>query len=499
MEKSFLIPISRRDLLKFAGLTAAGAVFSSNTPAQAQAAQPAPAKNINFNTDNIPTLLSADVCVCGGGPAGTAAAVTAARNGLKVVLIEQGTVLGGLQTQGLVYPVMGTKVLNSDTPYITDLNKRFAMHGISVDFTEEPQYKNGGVAREYMPELLAFIYDELCADYKVDILYNATLIGANTSGGKITSAIIHTVEGLSKIEANIFIDATGDAVLSRLAGVPSVHGSEHTGRNQKMSFRFEMGGVEEMKVYKFFVKKLRDGWCETKPPEFEFAKTTHTEKFYYEGIQRGEVTKDDVAYIQAFTVLGKPGTMSMNCPEVSPYLFSSISAMDRSKAIQQCRIMIRRLAFFFKKNIPGFKNSYISREASMLGVRESWRIRGKYYMTGDDYFNAQKFPDGVCRSAYPIDIHDEVLNYEKKLPKGEFYEIPYRALITNEISNLIVVGRCISSNFSAQAAVRIQPSCMSMGEAAGIASAYGLKNNIAVNAIDWAQLPPEIRSYVSAG
>ncbi len=492
-----MIPISRRDLLKFAGITAAGAVLNSNKTVEA--AEPPKQQNFNFNGAQIPTLLRADVCVVGGGPAGTAAAVTAARNGASVVLIEQGTVLGGLQTQGLVYPAMPTRIFNSDTPYIADLNKRFAMHGINVSFTEEPKYANGGDAREYTPELLAFIYDELCADYKVNVLYNATLIGANTTGGKITAAIVHTVEGLSKIEANIFIDATGDAALSRFVGVPSVRGSEHTGRNQKMSFRFEMGGVEEMKVYKFFVKKLKDGWCESKPPEFEFAKTTHTEKFYYEGIQRGEVTKDDVAYIQAFTILGKPGTMSMNCPEVSPFLYSSTSALDRSKAIQQCRIMIRRLANFFKKNIPGFKKAYISREASMLGVRESWRIRGKYYMTGEDYFNAQKFPDAICRSAYPIDIHDESLNFEKPLANGEFYEIPYRALITNEFSNLLVVGRCISANFAAQASVRIQPTCMSMGEAAGIAAAYGLKNNIAVNNIDWANLPAEIRSYVSAG
>ena len=490
-----MIPISRRDLLKFAGITAAGAVLNSNKTVEAT--EPPKQQNFNFNGAQLPTLLRADVCVVGGGPAGTAAAVTAARNGASVVLIEQGTVLGGLQTQGLVYPAMPTRIFNSDTPYIADLNKRFAMHGINVSFTEEPKYANGGDAREYTPELLAFIYDELCADYKVNVLYNATLIGANTAGGKITAAIVHTVEGLSKIEANIFIDATGDAALSRFVGVPSVRGSEHTGRNQKMSFRFEMGGVEEMKVYKFFVKKLKDGWCESKPPEFEFAKTTHTEKFYYEGIQRGEVTKDDVAYIQAFTILGKPGTMSMNCPEVSPFLYSSTSALDRSKAIQQCRIMIRRLAHFFKKNIPGFKKAYISREASMLGVRESWRIRGKYYMTGEDYFNAQKFPDAICRSAYPIDIHDEALNLEKPLANGEFYEIPYRALITNEFANLLVVGRCISANFAAQASVRIQPTCMSMGEAAGIAAAYGLKNNIAVNNIDWASIPN--RSYVSAG
>ena len=491
---NFSIPISRRDFFKMAGLTTAGIMLSnSGEEKKVSAAE----SHFNFDNQNIPQLLSADVCVCGGGPAGTAAAVTAARNGLKVVLIEQGTVLGGLQTQGLVYPAMPTKIQNSDTPFITDLNKRFSVHGIDVNFSEEPANKNGGTAREYPPEMLAFIYDELCADYKVEVLYNTTLIGAKTSAGKISEAIVHTVEGLRSISAKIFVDASGDAILSRYAGVPTVKGSSTTGRNQKMSFRFEMGGVEEMKVYKFFVKKLKDGWCETKPPEFEFAKTTHTEQFYFEGIRRGEVTKDDVAYIQAFTILGKPGTMSMNCPEVSPYLYSATNALDRSRAIQQCRIMTRRLANFFIKNIPGFKKAYISREASMLGVRESWRIKGKYYMTSEDYFNAQKFPDAVCRSAYPIDIHDEVLNLSRHLEKGDFYEVPFRALVTNEFENLIIVGRCISSDFPAQAAVRIQPTCMSMGEAAGIASAYSLKNNIALNSVQWDEIPN--RSYVSAG
>ena len=492
---NFQIPISRRDFFKIAGLTTAGVVLNNPAEKKVEAAQP----NNNFDGMNIPTLLTADVCVCGGGPSGTAAAVTAARNGLKVVLIDAGTVLGGLQTQGLVYPAMPTNIQNSDTPYITDLNKRFAVHGIDVNFSEEPANRNGGTAREYPPELLAFIYDELCADYKVEVLYNTTLIGAKTDAGKVSEVIIHTAEGLQAIGAKIFIDATGDAILSRYAGVPTAKGSAHTGRNQKMSFRFEMGGVEEMKVYKFFVKKLKDGWCESKPPEFEFAKTTHTEQFYFEGIRRGEVTKDDVAYIQAFTILGKPGTMSMNCPEVSPYLYSSTNTLDRSRAISQCRIMTRRLAHFFKKNIPGFKKAYISREASMLGVRESWRIKGKYYMTADDYFDGRKFSDAVCRSAYPIDIHDEVLNLSKHLAKGDYYEIPFRALVTNEFENLVVVGRCISADFSAQASVRIQPTCMSMGEAAGIASAYSLKNNLAINSVQWDEIPESERSYISQG
>ena len=308
---------------------------------------------------------------------------------------------------------------------------------------------------------------------------------------------MQTIEGLGKISAKVFVDATGDAILSRFAGVPSVKGSEKTGRNQPMSFRFEMGGIDAMKTYKFFKRKYNDDWSQLPPPHFEFAKWTKTEKFFTDAVASGELTQDDILYIQAFTIAGKPGVMSMNCPEMPPIEFSATDAISYSKSVSFGRKMMRRLAKFFVNNLPGFEKAYISREANLIGIRESWRIRGKYYMTAADYYGAKKFADGVCRTAYPIDIHDVELELHEKLKKGDYYEIPYRALITNEFDNLIVAGRCISADFSAQASVRIQPTCMSMGEAAGIAAAYGLKNNIAVNRVEWDKIPANQRSYVS--
>ena len=490
MGKNFTIPMSRRDFFKLAGLTTAGLML--NNPAKKVEA----AEHFNFDGTNIPTLMTADVCVCGGGPSGTAAAVTAAKNGLNVVLVEKGIVLGGMATLGCVYPCMPTFAFDSDTPHIREVNSRIKAHGVEPVLEIEVYTFYGGGAGQYQPEILAEVYDEMCEEYGVNILYNTVLVGVQTDGGKITSCIVHTIEGLKKISANIFIDATGDAVLSRLAGVPIEKGSGKTGKNQPMSFRFEMGGINENKAYKFFTKKLKDNWSQDKPPHFEFAKYKKNEDFFNAGVTRGEVTKEDMVYIQAFTIDGKPDTMTMNCPQI-PGEFSSTDAISYSKAVTYGRKMIRRLAKFFIKNIPGFEKAYISREASVLGVRESWRIRGKYYLTEADYFEAHKFPDAICKTAYQIDIHDTNLELSEKLKRGEYYEIPYRALITNEFENLIVVGRCISSDFSAQSSIRIQPTCMSMGEAAGIASAWSLKNNIAVNQIDWATIPENKRSYVS--
>ena len=513
MQSSFSIPMSRRDFMKLAGLSAVGAVMGGtlSKETKAEAGTASPVTSVDFSEADLPVLYETDVCVVGGGAAGTAAAVTAARRGAKVVLVERGITLGGLATQGCVFPCMPTFVDGSDTPYIQDLDKRMEKQGISpsLGITTDTYY--GGGREQYVPEYLTFVYDEMCEEAGVDILYNASLVGAVTGGGKIVSCVIQTPEGLASIQAKTFIDGTGDALLSRFAGVPAEKGSEKTGRNQPMSLRFEMGGIDVGKVHHFFTKVLKDDYSkdlqglvgkalkEKRPPFFEFAKWKKNEQFFRDGVARGELTEDEILYIQAFSITGKPSVMSMNCPEMPPLSFSSTDAVSTSKAVSFGRRMARHLAAFFIKNIPGFENAYISREASMVGVRESWRIRGKYYMDAEDYLKAHHFPDAVCRTAYPIDIHDVKLDLFEKLKKGQYYEIPYRALVTNEISNLLVAGRCASGSFAAQASFRIQPTCMSMGEAAGIAAAWGLAHGVEANAVRWENIPKTERSYVSEG
>lgn len=509
MEKSFAIPISRRNFMKLMGLAAAGTVLGLNDNGAKAAAASSMIQTMDFSNAELPVLFNADVCVVGGGAAGTAAAVSAARKGAKVVLVERGISLGGLATQGCVFPCMPTFVDGSDTPYITDLNQRMEKQGASTSLGITTNTYYGGGRSQYVPEYLSYVYDEMCEEAGVEILYNASLAGTVTSGGKIVSCVVQTPEGLASIQARTFIDGTGDALLSRFAGVPAEKGSETTGRNQPMSLRFEMGGIDVDKVHKFFTKALKDDYSkdlkeifdkalkEKRAPFFEFAKWKKNETFFKDGVARGELTDDDILYIQAFAIPGKPTVMSMNCPEMPPLSFSSTDAISYSKSVTFGRKMMRRLAGFFIKNIPGFEKAYISREASMVGVRESWRIHGKYYMDAEDYLKAHHFPDAVCRTAYPIDIHDVKLDLFKKLEKGQYYEIPYRALVTNEISNLLVVGRCASGSFAAQASFRIQPTCMSMGEAAGIAAAWGLSKGIPVSEIKWEEMPEEMRSYVS--
>ena len=493
MERSFTIPISRRDLLKLAGVTAVGAVLSGKN--EVEAAEKISGDTISYNGKKIPVLYSVDVCICGGGPSGTAAAVNSAKNGAKTLLIERGIALGGLGVLGCVYPFMDTHAPDSDTPYLVELKNRLRGKGIEpFDGVTQQTWHN--------PEILAEIHDEMCEESGADILYQTVVVDSLTSGGKISAVIVQTIAGLAAIKSKIFIDATGDAYLSRISGVDYERGYEKTGNNQPLSFRFEMGGIDTEKLYKHVAIELQEDWCKSKLPYFEIAEAMHRKQRYKleelmaRGVETGEITQEEAEYMQGYTIIGKNGVMSMNCPEI-PVKFKATDPISYSKAVSFGRKMMRNIARYLVKHLPGFENAFISREAVMLGARESWRIKGKYYLVEDDYHNQSRFKDAVCRTAWFIDAHGEKIS--EKLPKGGFYEIPYRSLITDKISNLIVVGRCISASFILQASMRIQPTCISIGEAAGIAAQFAVQNRIAANEVDWAKIPAHKRSYVSNG
>ena len=493
--KSFSLPVSRRDFVKMAGLAAAGALVGGGTVRPASASAPAGGDTMEYAGRQIPVLYDTDVCVAGGGPAGTAAAILAARGGAATVLVERGVALGGLAVLGCVYPFMDTLAPDSDTPYVAEVKKRLRDHGI------EP---HDGVTGQtwHNPEILALIYDEMCEEAGVNVLYQAVLVDVLKSGSSILACVVQTIEGLAAIRANIFVDGTGDAFLSRAAGVPYEKGYEKTGKNQPLSFRFEMGGIDIERLYQYDAVELKDDWCKSKPPYFEIAEAMHRnqryvlEEFMAKGVESGELTQEEAEYMQAYTIIGKDGVMSMNCPEI-PVRFSATDPVSYSKAVTFGRKMMRHIADYMVRHMPGFERAYISREATMLGARESWRIRGKYYLVEDDYHKERRFPDAVCRTAWFIDAHGEKVS--DKLPKGAFYEIPYRSLISDEVPNLLTAGRCISSSFILQASMRIQPTCMSIGEAAGIASAWALAHGMAANEVRWEEIPKEQRSYVTAG
>ena len=497
MERKLAISISRRDFMKMASM-AVGTLAVGGAEGRGGIAEAAPSTSygtIQYAEKKIPVLFDVDICVCGGGPSGAAAAINAARRGAKTVLVERGVALGGLGILGCVYPFMDTLAPDSDTPYVTEVKNRLRQYGI------EP---SDGVTGQtwHNPETLALIYDDMCEAAGVDVLYQAVLVDVVLSGASVSACVVQTIAGLAAIRAKTFIDGTGDAYLSRSAGVPFERGYEKTGNNQPMSFRFEMGGIDVERVYQYVAVDLQEDWCKSKLPYYEIAEAMHRkqryklEEFMARGVENGELTQEEAEYLQAYTIIGKNGVMSMNCPEL-PVKFSATDPVSYSKAVAYGRKMMRNIAGYLVRHMPGFENAFISREAAMLGARESWRIRGKYYLVEEDYHKQSRFPDAVCRTAWFIDAHGEKVS--EKLPKGAFYEIPYRALVNDKISNIITAGRCISASFILQASMRIQPTCMSIGEAAGVAAAWGVFHGVPANEVHWENIPKKERSYVTAG
>lgn len=291
-----------------------------------------------------------------------------------------------------------------------------------------------------------------------------------------------TAQGLVGVEAGVMVDASGDAVLARLAGVPTRSGDE-AGANQVCSLRFTMGDID-VDAYRDYCLSLGDEFSPLKSGFFfESAMVAGRgfalEPVFRQGVAEGLLSEGDLRYYQAFSVPGKPGVMAFNCPHI-PSLVSNTTARGRSAAIVEAHAAIDRLARFLRAKMPGFGSSFLVGVAPMLGVRESWRIDGVYRLTEQDYARQARFDDGLVRGDWFIDVHSQSkgLFHQKGYQPGDYYEIPYRCFIAPQVSNLLVVGRCISTTFLMQASVRIIPTVIDMGDAAGCACALSAANGV---------------------
>ncbi|WP_062351625.1 FAD-dependent oxidoreductase [Bacillus kwashiorkori] len=445
-------------------------------------------KKVSFFGKDIPVIYEMDCVVVGGGTGGVAAALSALENNIKTVIVEKTISLGGTQTNSLVSPMMPTNVPRQ---YINRLiTERLQQERIKTD--------DGTTSCNWFNvEALSYVMEQLIVERGGEILYDANYIDCLKENNKITHIIVNTCEGLGAIHGRTFIDATADALLSRTAGVKTNSGNNE-GHNQQVTFRFEMGGIDIATLRKYLLSK-NDTYCKIKDSDFfEIAMVQgkgHTlEPLFQKAFNNGDLQQEDLRYFQGFTQPGKPNVMSFNCPHI-PNILQTTNPIARSKAVVKGREMIRRLVNFLVNYVPGFQHAFLLREASQLGIRESWRIVGQYVLTEEDYIKRARFTDGIARGDWYIDIHS-VKNEE--IPKvqfspGEYYEIPYRSLITFEVDNLIVAGRHISSTFLMQASLRIQPTIRDIGQAAGLACALSVKENIPLNQLDGVALRRQLQ------
>lgn len=417
-----------------------------------------------------PEVQKFDVIVVGGGTAGTPAAIAAARHGARTLVVEQQGSFGGTQANGWVTPMMPN--------YLGDfkLDRGINLELVAAQNSFQPAAQgelHGDVW--YDPIYMAHMMDQVTAEAGVIPLFATTLTDVRKEGNRITAIEVVGRGGRFWVEGKSFIDCSGDAELSFLAGAEIMSGNED-GVHQPMTLRFKMGNIDlEQARNEFEHWRVRaPGHLET---GFGEAKTSPMKPWIEEAIDRGILEEDDLGYFQIFTMNGCPGEMAFNAPRISD--LDPLDPFQLSRAFQVGRAKIFRIARFMREYFPGYQDAFVSGIAPLMGIRESRRVVGDYVLTADDHQNCAKFEDTVARNRYPVDIHLKVgLDY-RKFPPGEFHDIPYRSIVVKGFDNLWVAGRCLSADFVAQSAVRIQPVCRSLGEAAGHAAALCAQRGLA--------------------
>lgn len=398
-----------------------------------------------------------DVVIIGGGISGTMAAIAAAREGAKTLLVERYAALGGMGTLGLVQPIT-----------TWGLNDKFVLGGTGKKILEELHNKNSRAATEvncYGPtcdsEYLKYILERLAIDSGVNLLYNTYINDVKIDRDNINHLRAFSKNGEFHIQGDIYIDATGDGDIAAFSGVPFNTGKEEGG---------QMGITLMMVISGIDTKRC--------PNREEMGRIWEQHKVSPRQVCFFWHPREGSAYFNMSEVAGMDG--------LNPY--------DLTAATIECRKQCWDIFEVFKKYMPGFEKAYIEQTAPAIGVRETRRIIGQYVLCREDMDNAKTFEDVIARAACPVDIH------LRKGDKGEYYtlnksyEIPYRSLITNEISNLIITGRCISTDQPVQSSVRRMAPGFALGEAAGIAAALAVKDGDVRN-ISVSRLQSKLEGY----
>lgn len=410
-----------------------------------------------------------DIIVAGGGFAGASAAIAAAREGRRVLLIEKYNCLGGAAAFDLVNPFMPYWTHDAQSGERIDLSK-----GLFSEIRRRMDAAGGLRKNEnsvFNEEILKYVLNRMALESGVELLFQAYITGADRKGARIEAVHVSGVSGPKVFTAACFVDATGDANLAYLAGCPFRKGRESDGLCQPMTLCFRLGNIKTKsradligRVNKLYKQFRAEG--KIKNPR--------------EDVLVFNTVCDDIYHFNTTRVVRRDPT----------------DMFDVTQAEIEAREQIFEMVSFLRENFEEFSESVLLSTGMQIGVRESRMIDGEYTLTQDDLLACARFEDSIAVCNYDIDIHnpDGSGTSHYFFPAGSYYSIPYRCLVPKGVENLWAAGRCISVTHEAQASVRIMPTCCNLGEAAGTAAALAAADGVDADSLDIRRLQARLRA-----
>jgi ribulose 1,5-bisphosphate synthetase/thiazole synthase len=427
----------------------------------------------------VPLYGGYEVAVLGGGPAGIAAAVAAARAGRRTLLVERYGFLGGMGTAAGVTNFCGLHA-----------NVHGEMHRVVQGIASEllaridrlgglnaPHLILGKIlAQAYDTAAYKIAADDLLAAHKVDMLFHA--LGAGVvmhDARRINALMVETKAGRRAVRAEVFIDCSGDGDLAAWAGARYEVGDNNGGMLYP-SMMFRLNGIDP--------EKAGEAW-RTIPALMEAAEAAGTHHFPRKAaIVRPQ--RSAVEWRVNFTQVSRQDGAAINGLEPDDLTRGEIEG--RRQALD---------AFNFLRTVPGFENSYIVDLPPQLGIRETRRVVGGYMLSGEDVLGCASFGDSIGVNGWPMECHvagDVIFKFPPIPQSRGFNELPYRMVVPEGIDNLLVAGRCASMTHEGQSAARVSGACFVMGEAAGTAAALALGGNTSPRDLDVRALQHELKT-----
>ena len=428
---------------------------------------------------SVPVLADVDVLVCGGGPAGCAAAVAAARHGAETLLIEKDGYLGGATVSQFVMPVLSMNGMDFQGVWHEWMRVLQRIGGVGDLVSRRGRYVDGSVD----PELVKYAWDELVTGAGVRLLHHVLVASTIVEGGAARGVFVETKAGRRAVLGRRIIDATGDGIVCDQAGVPWDQGDGQRAAAMACTKPFRLGNAH-------------------KPKDFPTAEHLRKiEEDYKAAMERGEYTDPIITqgriviYLKAWTrplanrpemLVGGPSRV-LNVNPLDPW--------DLTRAEREGRAQNWQVQDYYRKYCPGCEKAYFLDTSAHIGIRSTRRIHGLARATKDDVLHFRKYPDGIARSSWHVDIwpansytkganaHTDP-EWMEKLKGGEYFDIRYGCIVAKGVDNLFVAGRCLSADHWAQSSLRIQQTCQSTGQAAGTAAALSLSQGVTPRELD---------------